>query len=78
MSDTELDFGNGSWEEAGGTVRTTLIALHKDVNGNGKPGLKSDVSDMLAYGKASIYWLKGIAALLTIAVALAAVYVARH
>ncbi len=41
-----LDFGDGSWEEAGATVRTTLESLHRDVRGNGHPGLLQDVSEV--------------------------------
>jgi hypothetical protein len=78
LADTELDFGDLSWEEAGGTVRTTLIALHKDVYGNGKPGLKVEVSEVLIYAKSAVLWMKGIASLLTLALLALGTYAAIH
>jgi hypothetical protein len=42
----ELDFGDGTWDQAGGTVRSTLITLHRDVNGNGHAGLKEEVQSV--------------------------------
>jgi hypothetical protein len=78
LADTQLDFGDLSWEEAGATVRTTLIALHKDVYGNGTPGLKAEMGEVLTYAKAAVAWMKGIASLLTLGLLAFGTYAALH
>jgi hypothetical protein len=72
----ELDFGDGSWDECGSLVRTTLTSIHRDINGNGKPGLKEDMSTLLAYGRATQFWAKGIFGLLLALGAMATIFAA--
>ena len=67
MSD-QLNFGDGSWDQAKGTIFTTLQGLKSDMDGNGKPGLKddmqsvrTDLSEIKAYGRASAFWGRFIA-----------------
>jgi hypothetical protein len=77
----DLDFGDGSWIEAKGTVISTLKSLHSSVEGNGKPGIKKDVSDvkmsmatLMAYGRATTFWARVAAALLALALTAAGFY----
>lgn len=78
MSELELEFGDGSWEQAYPLVRSTLIALHKDINGNGKPGLKEDMNTLKAYGQATLFWIRGIFGLLLAGGGLATIYMVWH
>jgi len=82
MSD-QLNFGDGSWDQAKGTIFTTLQGLKSDMDGNGKPGLKddmqsvrTDLSEIKAYGRASAFWGRVIAWSLGAAIALGSLYIA--
>jgi hypothetical protein len=72
----DLDFGDGTWDECGSLVRSTLTSIHRDLNGNGKPGLKQDMSTLLAYGRATQFWAKCIFSLLLALGAMATIYAA--
>jgi hypothetical protein len=74
MSD-QLDFGDGTWEQAAPMIRTTLEQLEKTVNGNGKPGIKAEVAELKVIAATSLKWVKGIGVVLSLAIALAALYV---
>jgi len=83
VSDDLLEFGDESWEEAKGTVLTTLRSLHRDLNGNGKQGIKADMTEVKqdlteikAYGRASAFWGKVLAGLLGLLIGGATLYIA--
>ena len=66
MGDNSLDFGDGSWEEAGATVRSNLQHHHLVLYGNGKDGLISEseqvrgmIKAIVGIGKL-IAWMIGI------------------
>ena len=70
MGDLTID---GSPAEQAAIMKTSLIELWKIVRGNGVPGLQGDVMDiklnlaeMKAMLKASIFWGKVLAGLLTL------------
>lgn len=52
----DLDYGNGSWEQAGGTVRGKLDEFNVLLNGNGEEGLVTVVAGYKAQLRL-IVWL---------------------
>ena len=73
MADLEIV---GTHDEQWGIMKSAVIQLHGAINGNGKPGLEANVSELgtrlttiEAYGKASAFWGKVIAGLLTLLIA---------
>lgn len=73
MADSALEFGDGSWDEAKGTIISTLRSHDKILNGNGKSGVIEEVAEVKTrlaviegYGKASAFWGKVTAAVLTL------------
>ena len=82
MSD-QLDFGDGTWAQAAPLIRTVLEQFERTLNGNGRPGLKTEVAELKtevaeikAIASASLVWVKGIGVALGIAIAAAGLYVA--
>ena len=78
-----LEFGDGSWEEARGVLISTIRSHQNDLNGNGKPGIKSDMEEVKqtlvkieTFGRATAFWGKVIAGLLGLAIAGAGFYIA--
>ena len=83
----DLDFGTGSWQEARGTVFTTLRQLSHDIYGNGQPGLAAKVTEMElanetrwarieAYAKAAEKWGRITVAVVTLFFGAMATYIA--
>ncbi|MGO8792928.1 MAG: hypothetical protein ACLQVL_36835 [Terriglobia bacterium] len=44
----EINFGDGSWDDARGLVQNILQQLVNDVQGNGKDGIKTILSNFIA------------------------------
>ena len=67
MPDITLDFGDRTWDQARGTVITTLQGHEYAIEGNGKSGLREDVEELKSsiveirtYAKASSDWAKAM------------------
>ena len=80
MAELQID---GSFEEQWGTMKTAVIRLVADMDGNGKVGVKGDVANIKntltrieAYGRASAFWGKVVAGLLTLIFLAATAYFA--
>ncbi len=83
MSDDLLEFGDESWEQAKGTTLSTLRSLYRDMNGNGKQGIKADMNEVRqdlveikAYGRATAFWGKVLAGMLGLGLTLGGIYIA--
>ena len=44
---SDLNFGNGSWEAAGGVIMNALNELHGIIKGNGKDGMQVTLSNLV-------------------------------
>ena len=64
----DLDFGDGTWEEAGGTVRGKLDEFNVLLNGNGEEGLVTVVAGYRAQLRL-IVWMIGTAIILASVIA---------
>lgn len=44
----EIDFGDGSWEDAAGTIKHVLQDHHRILKGNGSPGMQEVLTTLMA------------------------------
>jgi hypothetical protein len=44
---SDLSFGDGSWEDARGVVKTVLNELHNIIKGNGKEGMQETLNSLV-------------------------------
>jgi len=80
MSELEIE---GSFDEQWGTVKSVLKHLYAEMDGNKNKGLveemnevKAELADIKAYGKATFFWARSLAALLALLIAGSAAYFA--